>query len=210
MAESQVELKELVRKYQEGIGPQTRDEYRTLIMQQYAELAVPVVLDAYDAILQARPIRMEPLLNLAALLVELGDPRAVPTLIHLAQIGTEPTFENPLLGLIRKLEWRGDAVCIAALVEILKEFRFARPRIAIIVADALIRLAEREPLQEIAAALPYLHSGFLAPAAPLEFGSLRRQLKAALKLTNLPLAASSPQTVENLPLPASNESEPDE
>ena len=210
MAESHAELKELVRKYQEGIGPQTRDEYRTLIVQQYAELATPIVLNAYDAILQARPIRMEPLLNLAALLVELGDPRAVPTLINLAQIGTEPTFVNPLLGLIKSLERRGDAACIAALVEILKEFRFARPRIAVLVAEVLIRMAEGEPLQELAAALPYLHSGFLAPAAPLEFGSLRRRLKAALKLTSLPLAASSPQTVENLPLPASNESEPNE
>ncbi|WP_309714588.1 hypothetical protein [Armatimonas sp.] len=206
MAESHAELKELVRKYQEGIGPQTRDEYRTLIVQQYAELAVPVVLDAYDeATLQTHPVRMELLLNLAALLVELGDPRAVPTLINLAQIGTEPTFVNPLLGLIKSLERRGDAACIAALVEILKEFRFARPRIAVLVAEVLARMAERDPLQEIAAALPYLQSGFLAPAAPLEFGPLRRQLKAALKLTNLPLTASSPQMVENLPLPAEKE-----
>jgi hypothetical protein len=206
MAESHAELKEVVRKYQEGIGPQTRDEYRTLIVQQYAELAVPVVLDAYDeATLRTHPVRMELLLNLAALLVELGDPRAVPTLINLAEIGTEPTFVNPLLGLIKSLERRGDAACIAALVEILKAFRFARPRIAVLVAEVLIRMAEREPLQELAVALPYLHSGFLAPAAPLEFGPLRRRLKAALKLTNLPLTASSPQTVENLPLPAEKE-----
>jgi hypothetical protein len=207
MAESHAELKELVRKYQEGIGPQTRDEYRTLIVQQYAELATPIVLNAYDTILQIRPVRMEPLLDLVVLLIELGDPRATPTLIHLAQIGTEPIFVNPLLGLIKSLERRGDAACIAALVEILKEFRFARPQIAIFAVAALVRLAEQEPLQEMAAALPYLHSGFLAPRAPFEFGPLRKRLKAALKLSNLPLVASAPPATENLPRPADKETE---
>ena len=206
MAESHAELKELVRKYQEGIGPHEGEKSPGFQLRVLGEVTVPIVLEAFQTAQWDRHRQGgHPIIRLADLLAEFGDPRAAPALIHLAQIGTEFTFENPLLGLIKSLEWQGDAACIAALVEILKAFRFARPRIAILVAEALIRLAERDPIQEIVAALPYLQSGFLVPAAPLEFGPLRRQLKAALKLTNLPRAASAPQTAENLPLPAEKE-----
>jgi hypothetical protein len=202
MAESHAELKELVRKYQEGIGPQEGEKSPGFQLLARGKVAVPIVLEAFHtAPWDIRSQGKHSILRLADLLAEFGDPRATSALIHLAQIGTEFTFERSLLLLIPKLERRGDAACIAALVEILKEFRFARPRIALLVAEELVALAERNPVQELAAALPLLRCGLFDPAAPLEFGPLRKRLKTALNLTSFPLVSSAPKSVENLPLP---------
>lgn len=213
MAESDVELKELVRKYQEGIGPETGEKSAGYHLRELGDAAVPVILEAYEAAREGSQkqrgyvFSLRPLVRLADLLSQIGDPRATAVLIELARIGDEFVLENPLLFFIPKLERRGDAAAIVALVEILKAFRHARPKLTILIAQTLIRMAERNPVQELAAALPYLHSGLRAPAAPMEFSALRKRLKAVLPLTNLPLAAAAPQTTQNLPRPAEDEKE---
>ena len=216
MAENDAELKELVRRYQEGIGPETGGKSAGYHLRELGDAAVPAILEAYKAAREGSQkqrgyvFSLRPLVRLADLLGQIGDPRGGSVLIDLAQIGDESSFDNPLRFLIPKLERRGDAASIAALVEVLRRFRFASARSrqpAILAAEALVRLAERNPVQELAAALPYLHSGLRAPAAPMEFSALRKRLKAALPLTNLPLAATAPQTTQNLPLPAEKEKE---
>lgn len=212
MAENDAELKELVRRYREGIGPETGEKSAGYHLRELGERAVPAILEAYRAAQgelgkqRGYVLSLSPLARLADLLSQIGDPRATAVLIELARIGDEFVLENPLLFFIPKLERRGDTVAIAALVDILKAFRHARPKLTILVAQTLIRMAERNPVQELAAALPLLHSGILAPAAPLELGALRRRLKTTLNLSNLPLVAA-PQTTQNLPLPADKEKE---
>ena len=144
--------------------------------------------------------------RLAEVMAETGDPRAALALQMLLPGNLNYMTTEPLRVLIANLAQQGDATAIMALVKLLQDLRFVHSERAIFVAQTLVGMAERNPVQELAAALNYLHCGLIAPAAPLEFAPLRRRLKAALNLTNLPLAAAAPPSSENLPLPADEES----
>ena len=203
------ELTGLIQRY---ARPHQQDEQKARqereLLLQLGATAVPPLIRALDesrkngAQLQA--------MRLAVLLAEVGDPRAVGALVE--HFRWDSGFETnqtgqPLRVLISQLAQRRDASSIAALVELLRQLRFVHSELAILVATTLVELAKKKPVQELAAALPWLHSGFREPRAPLAFDFLRRQLKAFLSLTNLPLAAAAPQTTENLPRPASAEKE---
>ena len=89
MAESDAELKELVRKYQEGIGPQEGEKSPGFQLLARGEVVVPLVLEAFHtAPWDRRSQGKHSIIRLANLLAEFGDPRAAPALIHLAQIGS--------------------------------------------------------------------------------------------------------------------------
>jgi hypothetical protein len=207
MTRTPAELRELVRCYQEGIGPETGERSAGFLLREHGAEAVPLVLEAFEVVrggmgMKQAHLHFEAVVRLANLLAELGDARATAALIYLALVGDEFVFENPLRLFIPKLVRQADATSLAALVEILRRFRYSRPRMALLVAEQLVKMAEQNPVQELAAALPLLRCGLLDPAAPLEFSPLRKRLKAALHLTNLPLAASAPTSAENLPLPS--------
>jgi hypothetical protein len=76
----------------------------------------------------------------------------------------------------------------------------------VLLATALVRIAERDPKPELRAALPLL---VVTLSTPLEYIALRKRLKAALSHRELPIpsvAAPHDQPTEDLPIPAPKQS----
>ena len=77
---------------------------------------------------------------------------------------------------------------------------------AIFAGQILVSLAETSPSQELIPALKVLKAGVSKPWAPLEFIPIRLRLQRALaKLHNLPIPASPPQSIQDLPIPIKQE-----
>ena len=179
-----------------------RAQERTALLERGEALVLPLIAELQKAKKQGEFLQAR---RVAELLAEFGDPRAVPSLLDFFFWDVGPVRVEPLRTTVPRLAQRQDAASRDALIMLFKEVRFSHSELAVFVAKALVHMAEQNPTQELAVLLPLMHSGFLAPSAPLEFGPLRRRLKAALKLMNLPLPASSPSAIESLPLPAEKE-----
>ena len=124
MTDQAVLLRELVRRYQEGIGPETGEKSAGFQLREHGPEAVPLVLEAFETVsggmgMKNAPVYFEVIVRLANLLAELGDPRATPALIYLAKFGDEFVFENPLRLFIPKLARQADASSIAAMVRLI-------------------------------------------------------------------------------------------
>ena len=172
------ELASLIQRY---ARPHQQDEHKARQeREQLLQLGATVVPPLIRALDESRKNGAQlQAMRLAVLLAEVGDPRAVGALVE--HFRWDSGFEASRTG-----------QPLRVLLSQLAQRRDA-PSIA-----ALVELLRQ---------LRFVHSGFREPRAPLEFDFLRRQLKAFLSLTNLPLAAAAPQTTENLPRPASAEIE---
>ena len=143
----------------------------------------------------------EPLLRLVKLMAIYEHPSSLLLLTEVAAWKPEMAFQGPFLYVRTVLERRAAPADIAALIETLKKLRVVpktKPKV-LLIASALVRMAQHDPKPELRAALPLLKPG---PFVPWEFILLRKRLKAALANEALPIPATASQTTEDLPLPA--------
>jgi hypothetical protein len=142
----------------------------------------------------------EPLIRLAELLTTFQRVEALLPLLMVAQQGKAEMFQTPYLRLCEVLEARASAEDLVGMVNVLSSLRnlvFPPPQVMVL-ARALVRMAEREPHPELQKVLPLLRYRL---TAPVEFIALHRRLKAALGAENLPIPAAARQTTQDLPIP---------
>ena len=142
-------------------------------------------------------ISYKKMIRLADVLAEIGDPRGLEVLTHVAGLSNS---DRSIKQLLRYIQNRASSADRTALLATLKEF----PN-NIAVAETIVQIAERDPHPELRDALRLLRAGLVNPYAPLEFIGLRKRLKAALANQELPIPADASHTTEDLPIPSENE-----
>ncbi len=152
------------------------------------------------------------LLRLTVMLAQFDDPRSLAWLLRVARQTNEPKAFLSYHQVLKTLERRASAADIQALIALMQgtTLRSAglpfsmtlRSDEALLVAQALVRIAERYPQPELRAVLPLLAYTL---SSPFEFIGLRKRLKTALGTDSLPIPATVAQTMGDLPLPSSNE-----
>lgn len=189
-------------------------EYRKEAQQHALALGVeilPELLKAIDEELHKKPPLFreereqeidlrEPLLRLVDYLATFEHPSSLLPLAQAVAQNPEKRFQKPFAAVLQALEKRAESADIAGMLATLQQHRGARQRLA--VAQALVRIAERDPKSELRAALPLLSYKL---ALPFEFIALRKRLKTALGDESLPIPAKSQSHNEALPVPAQNE-----
>ncbi|WP_309714589.1 HEAT repeat domain-containing protein [Armatimonas sp.] len=172
--------------------------------------------DAVPALLEALSLD-SPLARYRAVeaLGQVGDARAVEPLLKLRKTLDMDILESvnkALPVLARHLAERPTSTEIPQLIALIQHLRFdaQTQSAAIAAAKALETLAHTHPTPQLRGALKWLKS--LWAPLPADFKEARKVIEEATKQwKDLPLVADAPQeTTENLPRPASNESEPNE
>ncbi|WP_309721817.1 hypothetical protein [Armatimonas sp.] len=147
----------------------------------------------------------EPLQRLVALLITYESPKILSPLAWVAAWRRwDKAFQQPFEQLSATLEARATPADIAAFIEALQRLRELSGTKAqqLSIANALLRMAEKDPKLELRAALPLLKPSL---RTPWEFIELRQRLKAALGEENLPIPAGPPQPTRDLPIPMEKE-----
>ena len=175
---------------------QAVDEELQRVKQVHLEIGDDGVSPAYS--------NPEPLRRLVKLLAIYEHASSLLSLTEVAIWKPEVEFQKPFLYVRTFLERRAAPADINALIETLSKLRGvpkAKPKV-LLIATALLRMAESDPKPELRAALPLLK---LSLRTPWEFVELRRRLITALGEESLPIPASPPQDAEALPIPAMKE-----
>jgi hypothetical protein len=144
-------------------------------------------------------------LHLAALLVELGDPRS---LVLIFNVGDLALLGQLLETLVQRAAPEDIQVLMSALEQSAPRWQSgvlllrARNEERVLLAESLVKIAEQTHDRACGRALPLLRYHLLAPR---EFLGLHKRLKAALKDENLPIPTTTAQRTEDLPIPSEGE-----
>jgi hypothetical protein len=151
------------------------------------------------------PATIAPLLRLGFVLASFRDLRALTLLAKLAARGYEAPLERALV------HWRqaSEPEQAQALLHLLEQTvpLSLTQHLTLMLsptpfAQELVALAERNPLPELRAALPLLRFSVGKPRA---FRELHHRLQKALGDESLPIPATPPQPMANLPVPTAKE-----
>jgi HEAT repeat protein len=182
------------------------------------EAAVPALVEALDG---AIPYVRIPLVSILAGIGS-HNPESVHVLVEVWKKNLGDPFTNQaLFNLAKKLTQNATPESIPALIGLLECHKYATyleggnaqstrgTEVAGFAADALGRLAYRQPTRQLREALPHLKRN-LWVGSPESFSAARKIIEEKTQQwKDLPLVAEAPKTTRNLPLPANLERDSD-
>lgn len=193
-------LKDCVRQVATGT-PRVRVEAGKTL-RQWGRAAVPDLIEALEAELNKSVVlTAEPMLRLADLLSEFGDPRSLHALARIMKQVGGGRYNQPFLQCAHFLKVRAESEDIIALIDEVRYLR-AQPLLmahVIPLVKELVALAEHRPGPEFRALLPIVRQSYYAPFV---YPPLYRRLSVALGNDSLPIPATAAQTTEDLPIPS--------
>ncbi|WP_394794738.1 hypothetical protein [Armatimonas sp.] len=199
-------LKQCVQQVATGTPIQRAKAEETL--RQWGSAAVPDLIDALEEELKKFiTMTAQPMLRLADLLSEFGDPRSLPLLARIMNMVGGTRYNRPFLNCAHLLKARAEPEDVVALIEAVIFLR-AQPLLighVIPLVTNLVELAERRPSTEYYALLAIVKQSHYAP---FKYPQLYKRLKAALANEALPIPATAAQTTEDLPIPSGKSEKP--